>query len=225
MYIKKDGILQKPDSPRKEGYTFAGWVTENEGNIPFNFDQNITMPTSIYASWTKASMEVTQSAFSDKVREIISNMKVASTITKEEFGNEIKAKIDDFFQIDSNVDVLIFELSQATNGIGRELRFYINATYRECLSGIGGTLPVEESSVPPQDRSWILDEVGNLIINSQTGMDDWVQNGRIEESLLAVKNVLIQGGVAEIPANAFSGCSNLISVSIPDTVTGIGNFA
>ena len=42
-----------PPAPTREGYTFAGWVTQEGGSDAFDFDCAITEVTTVYASWTK----------------------------------------------------------------------------------------------------------------------------------------------------------------------------
>lgn len=162
--------------------------------------------------------------FRDKVREIVKNMTVANTTTRESFGNEIKNAVDKLFNIDSMVDVTEFSLVKATGESAGTLKFNFMVEYDNYFSVMGGTMPIDKL-IPEQDRKWTLDDFGNLTIDSQSGMDDWVRNGRVEGNLSDVKNVVICDGVTEIPDNAFSGCGNLGSVTIPNTVTGIGNSA
>ncbi|MCH5272527.1 MAG: leucine-rich repeat protein [Lachnospiraceae bacterium] len=53
-YVKQNTAVEAPaDSPVKDGYTFAGWVTEEDRNTSFDFGQEITDATTVYASWTE----------------------------------------------------------------------------------------------------------------------------------------------------------------------------
>lgn len=58
-YVSKTNFLNFPNkvtappAPTREGYTFAGWVTEEDGSDAFDFDSAITGVTTVYASWTK----------------------------------------------------------------------------------------------------------------------------------------------------------------------------
>ena len=71
------------------------------------------------------------------------------------------------------------------------------------------------------DCTWTLDDEGTLTI-SGTGMSDPVYYYlRASE----VKNVIINDGVTYINKNTFYGCYNLFTISIPDSVTEIGEKA
>ena len=51
--VKKGTVLQMPEAPIKDGYTFAGWYKDINGTKPFNFNAKITGNVSIYAKWVK----------------------------------------------------------------------------------------------------------------------------------------------------------------------------
>lgn len=59
-YVSKTNFLNfsnkviAPQAPTREGYTFAGWVTEEDGSDAFDFNSAITGVTTVYASWTEA---------------------------------------------------------------------------------------------------------------------------------------------------------------------------
>lgn len=45
--------LTKPADPKKDGYTFAGWYTDEELTEAYDFDQEVTEDMYLYAKWTK----------------------------------------------------------------------------------------------------------------------------------------------------------------------------
>ncbi|MCL2086290.1 MAG: leucine-rich repeat protein [Oscillospiraceae bacterium] len=70
---------------------------------------------------------------------------------------------------------------------------------------------------------WKLNESGLLIIESDTGMTDWTNNGRsVSANRNAVLTVVIQDGVTSISTNAFLDCTELTSVTIGNKVESIG---
>lgn len=78
---------------------------------------------------------------------------------------------------------------------------------------------------PDLNEGYTLSETGELTISSQTGMANWVKNGR-PYNYSKVKSVTITGNVTGIVENAFSGCSNLTQVTIEAAgITGIGAVA
>ncbi len=206
---------------QKEGYIFKGWVPreykEMEIADPYTA---IFSPTDMKALWRR---DFTQEDFKTKVSDILNTLHstISDTTTKEMFANAIKQEMDNFFLISVEVEVSKFIISDKKDS----LNYFVNVEYQNYYAGSGGYISLSEDPLPPQDKGWTLDGAGNLIITGQAGMENWVQNGRGESNLSDVKHVLIQDGVITIPPHAFSGCDNLGSVSVPGTVTDIGDSA
>ncbi len=74
-------------------------------------------------------------------------------------------------------------------------------------------------------EGWVIDKDGVLTITGDEGMADWKANGNNSFNRRKVKQVVLQTGVTNIVERAFSGCSNLTTVNIPDTVETIGKNA
>ncbi len=180
----------------------------------------IFSPTDMKALWRR---DFTQEDFKTKVSDILNTLHstISDTTTKEMFANAIKQEMDNFFLISVEVEVSKFIISDKKDS----LNYFVNVEYQNYYAGSGGYISLSEDPLPPQDKGWTLDGAGNLIITGQAGMENWVQNGRGESNLSDVKHVLIQDGVITIPPHAFSGCDNLGSVSVPGTVTDIGDSA
>lgn len=49
--VKKNGIIEKPTDPTKEGYTFIGWYTDKNCTESYNFNTKITKGFTLYAKW------------------------------------------------------------------------------------------------------------------------------------------------------------------------------
>lgn len=56
--VKKGEKATQPEEPTYEGYTFAGWYTDAEGDTEFNFDAAPTKDTTVVAHWTKNPTKV-----------------------------------------------------------------------------------------------------------------------------------------------------------------------
>ncbi len=55
--IVKDGsVLMKPADPTEEGFTFAGWYSDEKCTIAYNFNSFITSDITIYAKWIKGNV-------------------------------------------------------------------------------------------------------------------------------------------------------------------------
>ncbi|MCL2087527.1 MAG: leucine-rich repeat protein [Oscillospiraceae bacterium] len=72
---------------------------------------------------------------------------------------------------------------------------------------------------------WTLSENGVLFIESDIGMSDWANNGRTDDNIAAVSEVIIHNNVTSIADVAFNQCVNLSEIVIPENVTIINDFA
>ncbi|MBP5154137.1 MAG: InlB B-repeat-containing protein [Lachnospiraceae bacterium] len=48
-----------PASPSRQGYSFAGWFADYDGDTPFNSEQAINADTEVFAHWTKTANVIT----------------------------------------------------------------------------------------------------------------------------------------------------------------------
>ncbi len=173
----------------------------------------------------EAEAGITEETLGDRLQKILDNLSVSNSTTREEVRDQVKRSLDGFLQIDSVITVSSFNLVYATFENEGFLELTVSAGSGNVLAERSARIPISRLPLPPQDKGWTLDGAGNLIITGQAGMENWVQNGRGESNLSDVKHVLIQDGVITIPPHAFSGCDNLGSVSVPGTVTDIGDSA
>ena len=44
--------VRQPADPKAEGYQFDGWYTQENGGVPFDFNQKITKDVTVYAHWS-----------------------------------------------------------------------------------------------------------------------------------------------------------------------------
>ena len=51
--LNEGGKLAKPADPTREGYDFAGWCTDKDGEYAFDFDAAVNADTTLYAKWNK----------------------------------------------------------------------------------------------------------------------------------------------------------------------------
>ena len=90
-----------------------------------------------------------------------------------------------------------------------------------CLS----LLPATAGALEISGADWEFDLTDmtkpTLIIKSDEGMDDWIENGGSYRSIVLA--VELSEGIAETLYHAFYTCSNLPTVTTPATVTRTGN--
>ena len=89
-----------------------------------------------------------------------------------------------------------------------------------CLS----LLPATAGALEISGADWEFDLTDmtkpTLIIKSDEGMDDWIENGGSYRSIVLA--VELSEGITEIPYHAFYKCSSLTTVEIPASVTEMG---
>lgn len=75
-----------------------------------------------------------------------------------------------------------------------------------------------------KNLTWTLDSDGTLTISGMVAMKDFSSKTPApwEDYSGSIKSLVINDGVKSIGNRAFSRCSNLTSVTIPDSVTSIG---
>ena len=226
LWEANNGVSIPKKTPVKEGYTFAGWVTENGGNQKYDFSKRVSAATSIYASWTREPLELTQNTLSNTLSDVIRKMPLTNDTSREEFADYIKKEMDECFQAKTTINVKKFNRLQDASSISAgALEYEVTADCGGFSARTTGIRPI--TKLPEAEKTgWTLDDAGNLVITNQEGMNEWTQSGRLEDGNVSnVKNVIIDDGVTEIPDNAFSGCGNLETITIPDSVTKIGDSA
>ena len=50
--VQYEKTVNKPTDPIAKGYQFDGWYTQENGGVPFDFDQEITEDVKVYAHWS-----------------------------------------------------------------------------------------------------------------------------------------------------------------------------
>ena len=90
---------------------------------------------------------------------------------------------------------------------------------------MGLSANAEESGTCGPDLTWHLTDNGVLTISGKGKMNDYSDNNRAPWSKSDIKRIIIGDGITTIGVFAFYDCSALTSVTIPNSVTKIGNNA
>lgn len=51
--VKRNSVVDEPEAPTKDGYTFEGWYTDKECTEAYDFDTKVTKNITLYAKWTE----------------------------------------------------------------------------------------------------------------------------------------------------------------------------
>ncbi len=96
----------------------------------------------------------------------------------------------------------------------------VTAFAAEIYSAVGAT------SGETGKCTWNFDEAtGTLTISGNGYMESYYSYVAAPWISLSVKHAVIENGVTTIGESAFSGCSGLTTITIPDSVTNISDFA
>ena len=52
VVVQYEKPVKKPTDPEAKGYQFDGWYTQENGGVPFDFNQKITKDVTVYAHWS-----------------------------------------------------------------------------------------------------------------------------------------------------------------------------
>lgn len=53
----KGGTVDRPPDPERENYEFAGWFSDANGTVAYDFDEPVTTDLTLYAKWTPVATE------------------------------------------------------------------------------------------------------------------------------------------------------------------------
>lgn len=87
-----DVPVTAPEVPTVEGYSFAGWFTDEEFSSPYNFNAGVTEPITLYAMWVDDSAPATVNVvFMDSDGKVVLTKELAngSNLSKFDLQKEL----------------------------------------------------------------------------------------------------------------------------------------
>lgn len=227
LYCNSGGRISVP-ALKKEGCTFAGWVTADGGSEAFDFNNTaITQVTNIYASWTADTLPAANIVSGDGwvlagdgTLTIESDVGMSNWTSQRVFYNKRVTSVEiqnDVTGIEKNAFVSCSNLTEIT--------------IPENVTSIGenafGFCGLTEITIPETVTS-----IEAYAFNNCKGLASVV----LPDNLTSIKksmfqqcnsltSITIPESVESIGDIAFYGCSSLTGITIPENVTSIGERA
>lgn len=60
LRVSRNAVAKEPGAPTKDGFDFAGWYTDKELKVKYDFSEKVTKSITLYAAWTEKDNSVNQ---------------------------------------------------------------------------------------------------------------------------------------------------------------------
>ncbi|MDR1939957.1 MAG: leucine-rich repeat protein [Clostridiales bacterium] len=211
--VIKGGKATDKGTPSRRGYTFAGWYTEVNGGMLWDFGTNmVTGNVRLYARWIEGTAGLSYTAVDGGYSVGAGTATDGEIIIPGQYnGFSVVAIDDDGFR--NKTDMAVIEIPDSVINIGGYAFAYCDSltsiVMSNNLTGIGEGAFVGCSSL-------ISIEIPNGVTVIGDSLFAYC------ESLTSIR---IPDRVTDIGGYAFVGCGSLTSIEIPNTVTTIGDYA
>ncbi|MCM1533088.1 MAG: leucine-rich repeat protein [Corallococcus sp.] len=196
--VNDDGSITEPQTiPTKDNNKFDGWYKDEECTVEWDFDTDkVTEDTTIYVKWIRIYTVTFNTDGGSNITSIQADDN--TTIAKPTDPTKEGYEFEGWYKDEDCTVIWNF----TTDKVTKNTTIYVKWT--EILQGTEGL-------------TYTLNSDGNSY--SVTGI------GTATETDLVISNIHNTKPVTEIASDAFKNCTNLTSVTIPDSVTSIGNYA
>ena len=194
--VRYEGYVYEPIAPTKTGYSFAGWYADSSFNTKFNFNTKLTSNVSIYAKW------------------IINTYNINYNLNFGTWNGSSPFKT--------------YTINDCEKTLPSPVRTgYIFEGWKNASGDYISKLPtssyLDDLSLT---ASWVEGTEGLTFITRHSGTAYVFVTGYIGNSANVVIPTTYRGVPVEcINASAFKNQTQLISISLPDSLTSIGDYA
>lgn len=218
----KHGYIILP-TPEKEYYVFSGWATSENGEKVYDDKQQrilITEDMTFYALWTPAKYTITY-IFNDDNAENPSDAVTDFTIETETFDLPIPTSTTKGAGFVGWYTTETFDenskLTQIEKGKTEDITLYARWTNRSLLDEIESMTASGTIKASGKCDKFLISDIKDAL-NKLASTE-----GR--ENVLVTLDLSEVTGLTELESSAFSDCTNLKGIILPNTVTSIGQYA
>ena len=184
-----------------------------------DFYTSITFGDSGWGTCPHISYKVTVKAL-DKEGNPLPNATVTCSALTDTLTTDNEGKVS-FFAPNGE-----YTLNIESNDLKVDRKFTVHSSKKEMSVRLISTSKIADSGKCGDDITWQLDEAGTLTISGTGEMYNYYGGyGPWDESKQSVKQIIIGEGVKSIGERAFCYCSELESVSLPDSIVEINEEA
>lgn len=200
--------IEKPEDPKRDGYVFVGWFTDEALKTPFSFTAMPAADTTLYAKWSEAEGYYYVSLYVNGVNKGIYPVAAGQPVSiPEDIYDE--GTVSEGWFLD---EILSMSFDSATV-ITENLDLYSNC-YTPGLRISGGVV----TGITGSPKTLVIPSAYNKRTITSIGSSAFY-------GLSSITEVQFPAGIRTIGEYAFYNCDYLVSAVYPDTLDSIGQYA
>ena len=213
--VSNGSLLQRPQDPVKEDFSFDGWFKDENFNERFDFEkERITENITLYAKWLAPDEIFSFNLTSDYSFYILSKYTgTATSVVIPRLYNGLRVNAIGANAFKDNEYIEYIEIPNTVEIIRQSA--FANCTNLSSIIIPGNVKTVE------QDAFNGCSNLKNVIV--QSGVE--TLGDRVFQDCISLNNINLENGILSIGVMAFDNCLSLQSITLPNTVTSVGPMA
>lgn len=217
--VRYEGYAYEPTAPTKTGYSFAGWYADSSFNTKFNFNTKLTSNVSIYAKWTINTYNINYNLNFGKW----DGSSPSKTYTINDCEKTLPSPVRTGYIFEGWKNASGDYISKLpTSSYLNDLS--LTASWVEGTEGL--TFITRHSGTAYVIVTGYTGNSANVVIpTTYRGVPVECINASAFKNQTQISSISLPDSLTSIGDYAFYGCTGLTSVTIPDSVTSIESFA
>ena len=217
--VRYEGYVYEPTAPTKTGYSFAGWYADSSFNTKFNFNTKLTSNVSIYAKWTINTYNINYNLNFGKW----DGSSPSKTYTINDCEKTLPSPVRTGYIFEGWKNASGDYISKLpTSSYLDDLS--LTASWVEGTEGL--TFITRHSGTVYVIVTGYTGNSANVVIpTTYRGVPVECINASAFKNQTQLISISLPDSLTSIESNAFAGCMGLTSITIPNSVTSIGDWA